>query len=557
MREGSPRRLPVTPPAVPAPRTFDERRARTRRRSDSELATEVGFLARSLDVLAGVGSAEERLASLLALIATTAGAERAAVLADRGERRVAAPIRSGDDREAAEALAVWLDARAPRSRAERAAAAPALVSLALAAGGIDSKGTSEADAGADTAAAANSKPEGHEPPANSPIASSIDESRFACVSIPSSVTVVLGFDFGTAATAEGWESHFPAAFARHAGAAIALITDELAAERELAMLRAQDLERTRFVSTVAHELRTPLTGLNGYVELLLAGNIGDPDIEREFLERSRDIVTSMDELVADLLELSRLESGSLRLEVDTFSVAEVGQRVLDHLAPIALQRSVELTADLPPRLRAAHGDRRRVEQILKNLLGNALKFTPAGGSVELAAWFEGPVAILAVRDDGLGIAAEDRVRIFERFYRMASHERVNGTGLGLPIARELARAMGGDLDVASVQRAGSSFVLVLPGPRAVDGAAISTAVERALLAEVQRLEDRGMLRRLQQLGREAAAQRSGPMEDGASIGERTMMRGGLRGLPSRPGGAATPSETAAHLRVLGSNSTAS
>jgi len=187
--------------------------------------------------------------------------------------------------------------------------------------------------------------------------------------------------------------------------------------------------------------------------------------------------------------------------------------VLDHLAPIALQRSVELKAQLPPRLRAARGDRRRVEQILKNLLGNALKFTPTGGVVELAAWFDGSVAVLAVRDDGLGIAEDDRLRIFERFYRMASHERINGTGLGLPIARELARAMGGELDVASVLRAGSSFVLVLPGPTAVDAATLATILDRTLDAEHTRLQDNAMLRRLQLLGREATALRNAPPAD--------------------------------------------
>ena len=231
------------------------------------------------------------------------------------------------------------------------------------------------------------------------------------------------------------------------------------------MLRAQDVERTRFVSTVAHELRTPLTGLGGYLELILSDSVDDPAVERgvpgAIAATSSRRWTSWSATCSSSRGSSRAAS---RLDVDAFSVAEIGQRVLDHLAPIALQRSVPLTSQLPPRIRAARGDRRRVEQILKNLLGNALKFTPSGGSVELAGWFDGPVAVLAVRDDGIGIADDDRVRIFERFYRMASHERINGTGLGLPIARELARAMGGDLDVASVPRAGSSFVLVLPGP---------------------------------------------------------------------------------------------
>jgi signal transduction histidine kinase len=500
------RRLPVTPPSVPAPPPFTERRVRIRRDADVSAQVEIAFLARSMDVLAGVGSAEERLAALLGLIAETAGARRAAILADRGERRVASSIGPDEDPGAAEALAAWLDASAPRTRAERAASAPAIVSLAMAA---RSAASSPAEEQPEAVLSIDPASDDEDQPDDVAIdLPPVDDGQYACVAVPNSATVVLGFDFGDAAAREGWEARFPAAFARHAGAAIALVSDELAAERELETLRAQDVERTRFVSTVAHELRTPLTGLGGYLELILAGNVDDPRVEREFLERSRDIVSSMDELVGDLLELSRLESGSLQLDLDAFSVAEIGQRVLEHLAPIAFQRSVTLTSQLPPRLRAARGDRRRVEQILKNLLGNALKFTPAGGAVQLAGWFDGPVAVLAVRDDGLGISDEDRIRIFERFYRMASHERVNGTGLGLPIARELARAMGGDLDVASVPRAGSSFVLVLPGPRPVERAAIVATLDHTLDVEHDRLEDQAMLRRLQFLGRESAALRT-------------------------------------------------
>ncbi len=577
MSDSPQRRLPVKAPTVPAPPRFSERRVRVRRDSDMAAHTEIAFLAGSLDVLAGVGSAEERLAALLDLIAETAGARRAAVLADRGERRVAATVRPGEDSHDAEALAAWLDARSPRSRAERAASAPALISLAMGAGfaspdvaddapvALDEAPDVDADrwpaqqehgtavgpigaVGAVGAVGADGERVGRALPPS-------DDGRYACVAIPSSATVVLGFDFGEAAASEGWQARFPAAFARHAGAAIALISDELAAERELEMLRAQHIERTRFVSTVAHELRTPLTGLGGYLELILSGSVEEAAVEREFLERSRDIVSSMDELVGDLLELSRLESGALRLDVDAFSVAEIGQRVLDHLAPIALQRSVQLVSQLPPRMRAARGDRRRVEQILKNLLGNALKFTPSGGTVELASWFDGPVAVLAVRDDGLGIADEDRVRIFERFYRMASHERINGTGLGLPIARELARAMGGDLDVASSHRAGSSFVLVLPGPTAVDAATMATILDRTLDAEQTRLQDQGMLRRLQLLGREAAALRSTPVEPirrtasaHTLAGIGPLHRAGGRSLKRDAG------DRPVRLRVLGSES---
>jgi hypothetical protein len=166
-----------------------------------------------------------------------------------------------------------------------------------------------------------------------------------------------------------------------------------------------------------------------------------------------------------------------------------------------MRRDIRLASDLPPRLRAATADRRRVEQILTNLLGNALKFAPSGSRVELAGRFDASLAVLAVRDQGSGIGPDDRERIFERFYRLAGHERVNGTGLGLPIARELARAMRGDLDVASVPGSGSAFVLVLPGPAEASPGAVAAVMDRALAAEEVRLEESAVLRALQVAGR--------------------------------------------------------
>ena len=215
----------------------------------------------------------------------------------------------------------------------------------------------------------------------------------------------------------------------------------------------------------------------------------------------------MGELVGDLLELSRLESGTLELELEPFSVAESAGRVAASLLPIAIERDIRLTTDLPARLRAAVGDRRRVEQVLTNLAGNALKFTPAGGTVDIVGRFDGAVAVLVVRDDGPGIEPADRSRIFERFQRLASHDRIAGTGLGLPIARDLARRMGGDLDVASVPGSGSAFVLVLPGPAPVPAAVVAAALERALAAEEQALEERAVLAALATAPDAGASQR--------------------------------------------------
>ncbi len=480
----SSRHLPAVPPPVTVPPPFVERRTGSRRQTDIDRDNEIAFLARALDAVAGSGSAEERLAALLDVIARAAGAQRAAVLAERGTRLILAPVRPGEDTEAAEELAAWLDANSPRTRAERAAAGPASVSLAMGADAVANSWESDKPLEARSAAA---PAEGEAVDRNAITPFRAVDGRHAWVAVPGG-SVILGFAFADGAASEGWDVRFPAAIARDAEAALALVSDVLTAEKELAGLRARDTERNRFVTTVAHEMRTPLTGLAGYLELILAGGINDAAVEHEFLTRSRDIVSTMEDLVGDLLELSRLELGTLRVEAELVSLAEAGQRVVAHLAPIALEREIALSASLPPRLRVATGDRRRVEQILKNVVGNALKFTPSGGHVELAAWFDGPVAIIAVRDDGAGISPEDRGLVFKRFFRMASHEQVTGTGLGLPIARELAQMMGGGIDVASVVGAGSTFVLALPGPRPVDASKVAAALARALAVEEVRLE---------------------------------------------------------------------
>ncbi len=228
---------------------------------------------------------------------------------------------------------------------------------------------------------------------------------YALLTIPSAGEVTLGFSFREAVDAAVLEERLPPALARHAAVALTLVTEALATERDLARMRAVESQRAQFVSTVAHELRTPLTGLSGYLDLILDGRVGDPEVEREFMERGRTIVSSMAALVDDLLELSRIESGTLVLEQEPFSVADALNAVSAGLMPIALDRGVRLVVSAPPRLRSATGDRRRVEQIVTNLAANAIKFA-GDRAVELVGWFEGPVAVIAVRDEGPGIAPE-------------------------------------------------------------------------------------------------------------------------------------------------------
>jgi signal transduction histidine kinase len=512
MIDQRPDRLPAQPPTITPPRPFVERRVSYRRAEDQIAHREKVLLARALDILASDIDAEARLAGLLRLLARTAGARHAAVIAGGMERRAAVAVAPGEDPSRAQALAAWLDAHAPRSRADRAAAGRAKISFLV--------GTAEASAQPVPLKAAGDGPGSAEHVAP----------HYAILPILSAGDVVLGFDFARATDAERLAERLPAQLARHAGVALALVTDQLAAERELASLRARDAQRTTFVSTIAHELRTPLTGLRGYLELILGGQVGDPEVQRDFLDRSRGIVGTMGELVDDLLELSRLESGTLGLEIGPFSVAEAGGQVAANLLPIAIDRGVALRTALPPRLRVATADRRRVEQVLTNLAANALKFTPSGGSVEILGRFDGPVAILIVRDDGPGIPPEDRDMIFERFHRMASHERISGTGLGLPIARDLARRMDGDLDVASVPGGGSSFVLALPGPASLEPEILAASLAATLLEEETLLDERVVRRAIAAAGREIGA--GGLLRPVAGGGERrTGEPTRLRALP--------------------------
>ena len=520
MTDHRPDRLPAQPPTVTPPRPFVERRVSHRRTEDQIAHREKVLLARALDILASNVDGEARLAGLLRLLARTAGARHAAVIADGIARRTAVAVDPGEDPNRAEALAAWLDVHAPRTRAQRAASGRSPVSFIV--------GTVEATTDLPSIGTPNTGPS----------LADTTEPHYAMVPIPTAGDVFLGFEFGRASDADRLGDRLPAQLARHAAVALALVTAQLASERELAELRARDAERTTFVSTVAHELRTPLTGLRGYLELILGGKVGDPDVERDFMERSRGIVDSMGELVDDLLELSRLESGTLGLEVGPFSVAEAGSQVASNLLPIAIDRRIALRTSLPPRLRAATADRRRVEQILTNLAGNALKFTKPGGTVEIHGRFMGLVAVLIVRDDGPGIPEEDRGRIFERFHRMASHERITGTGLGLPIARDLARRMAGDLDVASVPGGGSSFVLVLPGPAPVEPSAIVATLEAALLEEERALDERVVRRALADAGREVGA--GGILRPVPQGARRTGEPGHLRALPPVHSGDPTP-----------------
>jgi signal transduction histidine kinase len=459
--------LPAVP-AIPAPEPFAERRHAFRRGEDRDVHEERALLARALDILAGPDGAATQVAEILALVARVVGARRAALVADGPVRRVLVVAAPGEDPAAARALGSWLDATAPRPAAVRAAAAPAEILVVRV-----RRGEAGAPAGGRTRDGTVER------------FIRLDDRRSA---------VHLGLELVDPADAEVVAGRLPATTLRHLLAALAAASGRAADEAERALLRARERERERFVSMVVHELRTPLTGLGGYLDLLAGGALDDPGIGREFIERGRGIVDRMGGLIGDLLELSRLEAGSVRLVIEAVSVADTCERALAAMAPIAAGRRISIATDLSARLRTARADRRRVEQIVTNLVANACKFAPEGGHVEVAVRFAGPVALIVVRDDGPGIERADRERVFRPFARLDGHDGIPGTGLGLPISRDLARAMGGDVGLASVPGSGSAFIVGLPADTDVARAAVVAAIAAATEDEEVTLEEQAILR---------------------------------------------------------------
>jgi signal transduction histidine kinase len=457
-------------PVIPAPPPFAERRRVFRREEDRTVHAERVLLARALDILAGSGDAATRVAEILALAARAVGARRAALVTDRPVRRVLVAADLGEDADQARQLAAWLDAHAVRPAAARAAAGPAEIVVVRTRQGRPARAGERAPTGAFT-------------------------DRLVCLGA-AGAEVQLGVELADAAARPAAATRLPASTLRHLLAALAAASGRAADEAERAALRAREHERERFVSMVAHELRTPLTGLGGYLDLLAAGAVDDPEIGREFIERGRGIVERMASLVGDLLELSRIEAGNLRLANDPISLAEACERALAPVEPIAAGRGIRVVTDLPPRLRTVRADRRRVEQIVTNLAANACKFSPRGGLVEVVARVEGAAAVVVVRDDGPGIERADLERAFRPFARLDQGEHVPGTGLGLPISRDLARAMGGDIGVASVPGSGSSFVVGLAADADVAPATVARAIEAAVEREEVALEERAVLRAL-------------------------------------------------------------
>jgi two-component system, OmpR family, phosphate regulon sensor histidine kinase PhoR len=226
------------------------------------------------------------------------------------------------------------------------------------------------------------------------------------------------------------------------------------------------LERVRrdFVANVSHEFRTPLTAIQGFAETLLAGAMDDPQNRGRFLGIILEHSRRLARLTEDLLMLSKMDADRLELETRRIPVGPFVESCIETSSPRAKERDLQLSVNLADRIPDIAGDRRRLTEVLQNLLDNAIQYTPAGGQIMVSAGPKNGEVIFTVSDTGIGIPQADQPRIFERFYRVdvARSREVGGTGLGLSIAKHLVEGHGGRIWVESEIGQGSQFHFSVP-----------------------------------------------------------------------------------------------
>lgn len=234
----------------------------------------------------------------------------------------------------------------------------------------------------------------------------------------------------------------------------------------------QRLERVRseFLANVSHELRTPIFAVQGFIETLLDGAVDDPAVNRDFLERARSQTERLNGLLSDLIDISRIESGEMRMSFRLFDIEPLLRDVTNDLKLQAKAKNIELilTGNVSPHKEIhVYADKDRVKQVLINLIDNAIKYSPDGGTIRLQLLVKNPSTeevTVKVSDTGMGIAEENVPRLFERFFRVSkdrSRSQPGGTGLGLAIVKHIVEAHKGKITVQSKLGEGSTFAFTL------------------------------------------------------------------------------------------------
>jgi signal transduction histidine kinase len=244
-------------------------------------------------------------------------------------------------------------------------------------------------------------------------------------------------------------------------------------ERANQELRKIDAMKSEFVSVASHELRTPLAAIKNAVQLMLSGKTGEiNENQAKFLSMAERNINRLTNILNDLLNLSRIESGKIELKFEKVALERVLELTASSLKPQADVKSIQIELEVPEQLPTVYADQEKIEQILTNLIGNSIKFTPEGGKILITAKLflkeregaYGDFVAVSVKDTGIGIPPEHLESIFEKFHQVESslHRSVSGTGLGLAITKGLVEAHQGKISVESEVGKGSTFTFTLP-----------------------------------------------------------------------------------------------
>jgi signal transduction histidine kinase len=232
------------------------------------------------------------------------------------------------------------------------------------------------------------------------------------------------------------------------------------------VLKVANRVRSNFISMVSHELRTPLNSVHGFIELILQGHMGAlTDEQQIYLGYTQEGVQQLISIVEDILFMTRSDLGQFEIKQQKVQLRSLVRQIIDGMRPQAFKASVELREDLAADIPLLYADPQRMKQVLNNLVSNALKFTPPGGTVIVSAhpyneYFE----LITVADTGYGIPVEDRQHVFERFYQSNHSEqsKMGGYGLGLSIARLIVDQHGGTIDFDTTVNKGTMFYFTVP-----------------------------------------------------------------------------------------------
>ena len=228
-------------------------------------------------------------------------------------------------------------------------------------------------------------------------------------------------------------------------------------------IEALDKTRSQFVSNASHELKTPLSTMKILIESLLYQDPMDPGLAKEFLTDVNKEIDRLNRIVSDLLTLVNIDSGGMKLNIAEMSLNSLLEEQVKRLLPLARENGIEINLEMKDDI-STLGDSAKLEQVIYNVIDNAIKYTPRGGEVETSLVRSGRKAVIRISDTGIGIPADDLPHIFDRFYRVdkARSRATGGTGLGLSIVKQIVQNHGGNISASSAEGKGTTFTIELP-----------------------------------------------------------------------------------------------